>query len=422
MHRIDTDTAALLLPTPGAAETPGFFTEGDPQTGEKPTTVSADWLNALQEEVSAVPEAAGLVLSKADRTQLLQGVLLLAGGLDDSWLDNGGMVLQSRIPEASSPTPLATKAFGALDRWMIDPGDGRASIQAVGVSQIGTSGGATMPEWVRAYVAFGPETTAATADPCKLVQRFLIDNVEALSGKKITASFWGKLADASAAASRNVTLRLRIHFGTGGGPSADITLTGTAHAVLKTIWARYSTTFTVPNMDTMTKGNTWAYAELQLRLDVSHPVSTGAERILATGIKVQPGTVPTSFVYPRENVEEDRCRRFYETSNPRNQSLATSGQAGAVRGYEAMGDNLAQTLSTRFRTEKPLLSRYATAPAIVWYSPTTQAANTIDAGGLQLAVTGNNQLSPVDTGYPTTLLGVGAVDVAAHYAADFEIR
>lgn len=69
MHRIDTSTAA-----PG-----GFFTEGDPTAPTAATRVSADFLNAAQQEICNVIEAAGLVLNKADNTQLLQAITVLVG-------------------------------------------------------------------------------------------------------------------------------------------------------------------------------------------------------------------------------------------------------------------------------------------------------------------------------------------------------
>lgn len=69
MHRIDTSTAA-----PG-----GFFTEGDPLIPTPATKVSAAILNAVQEEISYVIESAGLVLNKADNTQLYTAINLLIG-------------------------------------------------------------------------------------------------------------------------------------------------------------------------------------------------------------------------------------------------------------------------------------------------------------------------------------------------------
>ena len=64
MHRIDTSTA-----TPD-----NKFTEGDPTVPVAATTVSAEWLNAVQEELVAVITGAGLELKKSDNGQLWQAI------------------------------------------------------------------------------------------------------------------------------------------------------------------------------------------------------------------------------------------------------------------------------------------------------------------------------------------------------------
>lgn len=64
MHRIDTSTA-----TPDHK-----FTEGDPTIPVAATTVSAEWLNAVQEELVAVITGAGLELQKSDNGQLWQAI------------------------------------------------------------------------------------------------------------------------------------------------------------------------------------------------------------------------------------------------------------------------------------------------------------------------------------------------------------
>ena len=64
MHRIDTSTA-----TPDHK-----FTEGDPTIPVAATTVSAPWLNAVQEELVAVITGAGLELKKSDNGQLWQAI------------------------------------------------------------------------------------------------------------------------------------------------------------------------------------------------------------------------------------------------------------------------------------------------------------------------------------------------------------
>lgn len=64
MHRIDTSTA-----TPD-----NKFTEGDPAVPVAATTVSAAWLNAVQEELVAVITEAGLELKKSDNGQLWKAI------------------------------------------------------------------------------------------------------------------------------------------------------------------------------------------------------------------------------------------------------------------------------------------------------------------------------------------------------------
>jgi hypothetical protein len=74
MFRIDNSTAQPSLEAPTQPGAPGYFTNGDPLTGEQPTVVDADWMNAVQEEIAYVIETSGLVLSKTDRTQLFQAL------------------------------------------------------------------------------------------------------------------------------------------------------------------------------------------------------------------------------------------------------------------------------------------------------------------------------------------------------------
>lgn len=64
MHRID---------SPGATPD-NRFTEGDPVAAVPATEVTADWLNAVQEEIAAVIEGAAIELDKEDNGQLLQAI------------------------------------------------------------------------------------------------------------------------------------------------------------------------------------------------------------------------------------------------------------------------------------------------------------------------------------------------------------
>lgn len=68
MHRID---------GPGATDD-NLFTEGDPVIGMQATTVTANWLNAIQEEIANAIEASGIDLDKDDNHQLTAAIRALA--------------------------------------------------------------------------------------------------------------------------------------------------------------------------------------------------------------------------------------------------------------------------------------------------------------------------------------------------------
>lgn len=69
MHRIDGPGATIDK----------HFTEGDPISGTPATTVTGDWLNAVQDEIANAVEEAGLTLNKANNTQLADAISILAG-------------------------------------------------------------------------------------------------------------------------------------------------------------------------------------------------------------------------------------------------------------------------------------------------------------------------------------------------------
>ncbi len=72
MHRIDDPTAVPTLPAPRPAGTPGYFTGGSPgSSGFAATVVRYEFMNALQEELAAIVETAGITLDKTNNAQVL---------------------------------------------------------------------------------------------------------------------------------------------------------------------------------------------------------------------------------------------------------------------------------------------------------------------------------------------------------------
>lgn len=80
MFRIDDTSAAATLPSPEVAGVEGYWTEGNPATGIPATLERASWFNMLQEELRAIPVAAGIVPSKTSYNQVLLAIKRLFGG------------------------------------------------------------------------------------------------------------------------------------------------------------------------------------------------------------------------------------------------------------------------------------------------------------------------------------------------------
>jgi len=85
MHRIDS-----------AGNLAGQFTNGSAATGVPATVVDADWLNAMQEELAAVVEGAGIDLEKGNNGQLLAALTVLMGGA-------GRALPDPYFPDAQAP-------------------------------------------------------------------------------------------------------------------------------------------------------------------------------------------------------------------------------------------------------------------------------------------------------------------------------
>ncbi|MFV9668269.1 hypothetical protein ACNY68_04645 [Pantoea sp. KXB25] len=93
MHRIDTSTAQK--DKFGAGK--NGFTGGNPQTGELPTALDADFFDSVQEEIARVIESAGLSLDKSNNSQLLAAI--------KSLLSNGRLLAVKPILTSTNYTP-----------------------------------------------------------------------------------------------------------------------------------------------------------------------------------------------------------------------------------------------------------------------------------------------------------------------------
>lgn len=210
MHRIDSSTA-----TPD-----NKFTEGNPVIPVAATTVTADWLNAVQEELIAVILAAGLTLAKSDNAQLSAaiaklitaakpgiatkqstGLVQIGNGLDitsagvlsvlkASTSQLGIVKLASALSSATDIVPTCKAVKDALDDAM----PGVATKEATGLVQIGdglsiTAAGllsvlkASTSQLGIVRLASALSSATDTVPTCKAVK-------DALDGLKIVIDPW----------------------------------------------------------------------------------------------------------------------------------------------------------------------------------------------------------------------------------------
>lgn len=74
MYQIDNSTASATRPASTSAGTGGFFTDGNPATGQAPTVVPAEFLNMLMMELVNLVQGAGLSLDKTNSSQVQSAI------------------------------------------------------------------------------------------------------------------------------------------------------------------------------------------------------------------------------------------------------------------------------------------------------------------------------------------------------------
>lgn len=112
MYRIDNATAVSPIPTPGPVgpNPDSFFSDGV-------TVLPADWLNAVQEELSNVVEDTGATLDKTDRTQLLTAIeYLITNGVYGQLNDNNLFQLECQLSSGTG----GANSTGGWDKLVLN--------------------------------------------------------------------------------------------------------------------------------------------------------------------------------------------------------------------------------------------------------------------------------------------------------------
>jgi hypothetical protein len=184
------------------------------------------------------------------------------------------------------------------DRWYFGAGTGDGSISRGSFDTSAT----TVPSNIDYYLTHQQTVASASATPGV---RTYIENVRTLSGRKVTLSFYAK-----ANKSISVSPLVRQNFGTGGSPSTEVTTSLTSLAqTITTSWARYSTTFDIPSIESKTLGtNNNDYLQFQFFTPLNDTYTFDV-----TGVQIEEGPVATPFRRNAPSIQAElaACQRYY---------------------------------------------------------------------------------------------------------------
>lgn len=397
MHRIDEE---------GSTPQNGF-TDGDVQTGTEATTVGADFMNSVQEEIAGVIEAAGIVLDKNDNGQLLQALGGGGGGGLKNLLINGAFNVTERLGAVGSNHLHDDSLEYAIDRWIAQAdgsgGAGRMLIQQAGAnvlnSRIGSAANNDLSNQTH-YCFLAINTAATVADPY-IEQRAEFGLLESV-GRPLTFSIY-----INAPAGVTGSLQISQHFGDGGGASAEVVFaTKEINPGAESTYRRFSVTGTPPVIDGKTINGT---PSIRVRWTPFRGQVVGYHEMTVSKAQLEYGESPSGFDHRPYSVERLLAARYFEKSW---HDFGGTQSLDASFAYVAAGST-PYGLGDTFVTGKRVL------PTVIWHT-TDKFPGSISWGG-SLPVTGSTGAGRRTTGHPICTPNGPLGLAAAHWTADAEI-
>jgi hypothetical protein len=176
---------------------------------------------------------------------------------------------------------------------------------------------------------------SGSTDQLALEQR--IESVRTLANQVTTVSFWAKAASGTP----KIAIEINQNFGTGGSPSAGVTVYF-GQVTLSTSWARYSATLTVPSISGKTLGtanDNFLGLKLFCSAGSSFDARTGTLGIQNNtfdfwGVQVEAGSVATAFQTATGTLQGElaACQRYFQVIGGKTNSyplIGGSNSAGA---------------------------------------------------------------------------------------------
>ena len=290
------------------------------------------------------------------------------------------------------------------DRWISGAGDGTTTVSRVafGVGEklpVTEIIGDPSPKFFYRH----NQTLGATSTNPIMAQR--IESVRKGDDLDVTLTFYLRLT----AGSTTVTPQVTQNFGTGGSPSAPVTVVGT---VINPTGAfvQYTQTFTLPSISGKTLGtNGDDYLELRFLL------STGTTFTLDVAqAQLENGQQFTEYEVVDPAVEIVQCQRYYEKSYNIDVVPGTVTVSGAVNDNVTLVAGLnVPTTYMQFNVPKRA-------------TPTVTGISTSGVSGQWLLTTSVATAIPTSIGtsgysMTTTLTGIGTFIWFGHWTADSEL-
>jgi hypothetical protein len=179
--------------------------------------------------------------------------------------------------------------------------DGTAPTTRTYSQQTFTSGTAPVAGYEGRFFSRTAITTKGSNTNSGVAQ--LIENVRTFAGQTVTLSFWAKCDTA-----RTGLIKIAQVFGTGGSPSATVTVANTAVSYTSS-WARYTLTVAIPSISGKTLGtNNDSY----LSCDLLHTSADGST-FDVWGVQMEYGSKATPFQTATGTLQGElaACQRYY---------------------------------------------------------------------------------------------------------------
>lgn len=350
----------------------GQFVEEDPGSGTEATVITADHLNAVQNELIGVIAGAGLVPDSGDETQLLEAVRSLSGtGTALNLAINGGM----RVSQRGDTFDLGAVPAYTLDRWEA-AGDSTGGSGTCRVRRMPFDFGQSNVPGAVYYLRY--EQLVAPSAGGGFV-RTKLEQLLPTSGRFVTVSFYAR---AGAGATMSVAADQVLAGSSNLATPIDVTLT--------TSWQRFSASFELASL-------VGASADAQSHLRIALAMPTGAGSIVEiANLKIEAAADATDYEERPLALEHMYCRRYFEKSAPIESTQRWSSQGMAVGVGNPNGGFFVPTMSRQFRVPKRAV------PTITYYTGTGLAGNVLRNGSVTVGsvVTDVALVTTDSTGHP----------------------